>query len=205
MMARTRAAEIAREATRKELLNAALKVFGEKGYPAATISDIVGAAGVTQGTFYLYFKNKSEIFSELLREYRETMITGLVVAGLENVKTKEDWLQMADRVAEFLLDHIKIYGDIMRLFISEGATIGSEFHEDSSAFTVGIINQIKRMLEHGKKMGLLRDDIDIEAVALTDFGALKEAMSPSFFDDTSRHPEDIIPRVVRSQARLVLK
>jgi hypothetical protein len=93
----------------------------------------------------------------------------------------------------------------MRLFISEAATIGSEFHDDSSAFTVGVINQIKRMLEHGKKMGLLRDDIDIEAVALTNFGALKEAMSPSFFANTMRYPEDIIPRVVRSQARLVLK
>ena len=204
-MARTRAAEVARESTRKELLKAALEIFGEKGYPTTTISDIVGAAGVTQGTFYLYFKNKAEIFSELLRENREHMISGLVVAGLENVKTKEDWLQMADRVAEFLLDYIKIYGDIMRLFISEAATIGSEFHEDSNAFTVGIINQIKRMLEHGKKMELLRDDIDIEAVAITDFGALKEAMSPSFFDATLRHPEDIIPRVLRSQARLVLK
>ena len=204
-MARTRAAEVARESTRKELLKAALEIFGEKGYPTTTISDIVGAAGVTQGTFYLYFKNKADIFSELLRENREHMISGLVVAGLENVKTKEDWLQMADRVAEFLLDYIKIYGDIMRLFISEAATIGSEFHEDSNAFTVGIINQIKRMLEHGKKMELLRDDIDIEAVAITDFGALKEAMSPSFFDATLRHPEDIIPRVLRSQARLVLK
>ena len=204
-MARTRAAEVAREATRKDLLSAALEIFGEKGYPSTTISDIVGAAGVTQGTFYLYFKNKADIFSELLRENREHMISGLFVAGLENVKTKEDWLRMADRVAEFLLDYIKAHSDIMRLFISEAATIGSEFQDDSSAFTAGIINQLKRMLEHGKKMGLLRDDLDIEVVALADFGALKEAMSPSFFDNTTRYPEDIIPRMVRSQARLVLK
>ena len=34
-----------------------------KGYPAATISDIVSAAGVTQGTFYLYHRNKAAIFS----------------------------------------------------------------------------------------------------------------------------------------------
>ena len=204
-MARTRAAEVARESTRKELLNAALEIFGEKGYPTTTISDIVAAAGVTQGTFYLYFKNKAGIFSELLRENREHMISGLFVEGLENVKTKEDWLRMADRVAEFLLDYIKAHSDIMRLFISEAATIGSEFHDDSSAFTVGIIDQLKRMLEHGKKMDLLRDDLDVEVVALADFGALKEAMSPSFFDNTTRYPEDIIPRMVRSQARLVLK
>jgi len=83
-MARTKAAEIAREATRKELLGAALEIFGERGYATTTISDIVRAAGVTQGTFYLYFKNKADIFSELLKEYRTVMISGLVVAGLEN-------------------------------------------------------------------------------------------------------------------------
>jgi AcrR family transcriptional regulator len=204
-MARTKAAEIARQATRKELLGAALEIFGEKGYPATTIADIVSAAGVTQGTFYLYFKNKADIFSELLKEYREMMISGLVVFGLENVRTKDDWLRMADRVAEFLLDHIKTHGDFMRLFISEAATIGSEFDDDSDAFTTGMITQIKRMLEHGKKAGLLKEDLDVEAVALSDFGALKEAFRLSAFDDRSLDPADIIPRVVRSQARLALK
>lgn len=204
-MARTRAAEIARETTRKELLAAALETFGEKGYPTTTISDIVHAAGVTQGTFYLYFKNKADIFSELLREYREYMISGLIVVGLENVKTKEDWLNMADRVGEFLLDHIKTHGDYMRLFITEAGTIGSEFTDDSNAFTVGMINQIRRMIEHGKSVGLLRDDLDIEAVALSDFGALKEAIRQSCFDKCSGRPEDIIPRVIRSQAALELK
>ena len=86
-MARTRAAEIAREATREELLGAALEVFGEKGYAATTISDMVSAAGVTQGTFYLYFKNKADIFSELLDEYRTSMITGLLNTDFKAVKT----------------------------------------------------------------------------------------------------------------------
>lgn len=204
-MARTRAAEIAREVTRRELLDAALEVFGEKGYPTTTISDIVRAAGVTQGTFYLYFKNKADIFSELLKEYRNSMISGLFDVGLEKVKTREDWLKMADRVADFLLDHIRTHGDFMRLFLSEAATIGSEFHEDSNAYDAGMIREISRMLEHGKKIGLLRDNTDIDAVALSDFGALKEAFRQSCFDDRSRSPEDIIPRVVRSQAQLALK
>ena len=69
-------------------------------------------------------------FSELLNDYRQTMISGLVVFGLENVKTKEDWLRMADRIAEFLLDHIKEHGDFMRLFVSETNAIGSEFDDD---------------------------------------------------------------------------
>jgi AcrR family transcriptional regulator len=203
-MARTRAAEIAREATRRELLGAALEVFGEKGYPTTTISDIVGAAGVTQGTFYLYFTNKADIFSELLNEYRTMMISGLLNTDFKAVKTKNDWLKTADRVADFLVDHVETHGTFMRLFIAEAETIGSRFQGESYAFADGVIQEIGRMLSHGIRMGVLRR-VDIEAVALSAFGALKEAVRQSCFQDRSIEPEDSIPRVIRSLARLVLK
>ena len=203
-MARTRAAEIAREVTGRELLGAALAVFVEKGYPAATISDIVRAAGVTQGTFYLYYKNKAGIFSALLKEYRELMISGLFDVDLKSVRTKGDWLAVADAIAGFLLDHIETHGDFIRLFMAEATTIGSGFLEEANAFSAGITAEISRMLQHGIKMGLLRD-IDVEAVALSTFGALKEAVNQTCFGDVSKQPEDIIPRVIRSQAQLLLK
>ncbi|UCD57784.1 MAG: TetR/AcrR family transcriptional regulator [Candidatus Hydrogenedentota bacterium] len=203
-MARTRAAEIAREATKRELLGAALEVFVRKGYPATTISDIVRAAGVTQGTFYLYFRNKADIFSALLQEYRKLIISGLFDVDLEAVRTKQDWLRLADRISDFLLDHIKTHGDFIRLFVAEANTIGSGFLDEANAFSAGITEEIGRLLQHGIRMGLLRN-IDVEAVALADFGALKEAVHQSFFGDGLRRAEDIIPRVIRSQAELALK
>jgi AcrR family transcriptional regulator len=203
-MARTRAAEIAREVTSRELLGAALEVFVKKGYHASTIADIVATAGVTQGTFYLYYKNKNEIFSALLKEYRELMISELFGVDLETIKTKKDWERMADRIAEFLVDHIKTHGDFIRLFVAEASTIGSAFHEESDAFSTGIVSEISRLLLHGTKKNLLRK-IDIEAVALSAFGALKEAVNQSCFENGSKPPEDIIPRVIRSQTELLLK
>jgi AcrR family transcriptional regulator len=201
-MARTRAAEIAREITRRELLGAALAVFVEKGYPAATISDIVGAAGVTQGTFYLYFKNKADIFSAILQEYRHLIISGLFDVDLNSVRTAEDWLRMADRIAGFIILHIKTHGDFIRLFMAEAATIGSGFLDEANAFSAGITQEISRLLRHGMNMKLLRE-IDVDAAAVASMGALKEAIHRCFFG--SRDPHDIIPRVVRSQAQLLLK
>jgi AcrR family transcriptional regulator len=203
-MARTRAAEIAREATRGELLGAALEVFGQKGYAATTISDIVGAAGVTQGTFYLYFTNKADIFSELLDEYRTSMITGLSSTDLKTVKTKNDWLKMADHVADFLVDHVETHGTYMRLFIAEAETIGSRFADRSYAFADGVIQEIGRMLSHGIRRGLLRK-MDVDSIALSVFGALKEVVRQSCFQQRAIEPQEMIPRVIRSQARLVLK
>lgn len=51
---------------RDRLLTAAVEVFAAKGYTATRVSDIVGQAGVAQGTFYLYFRSKQAIFEELL-------------------------------------------------------------------------------------------------------------------------------------------
>ncbi|RJP73127.1 MAG: TetR/AcrR family transcriptional regulator [Candidatus Abyssobacteria bacterium SURF_17] len=195
---------MAREVTGRELLGAALEVFVEKGYHATTISDIVRAAGVTQGTFYLYFKNKADIFSALLEEYRTLIISGLFDVDVASVKTRDDWLRLSDRIAGFLLDHIKTHGEFMRLFIAETTTIGSCFVDEANAFSSGIMREICRLIEHGICLNLLRD-IDVEAVALSAFGALKEVVRQSCFDEGTASAEALIPRVIRSQAELLLK
>jgi AcrR family transcriptional regulator len=55
-------------ATRARLLEAAEGCFAELGYHAASVVKITEAAGVAQGTFYLYFASKKEIFDELVRD-----------------------------------------------------------------------------------------------------------------------------------------
>jgi AcrR family transcriptional regulator len=56
------------EATRRRILDAAEVVFGELGYYEASIAEITRRAGVAQGTFYIYFRTKREIFLELVRD-----------------------------------------------------------------------------------------------------------------------------------------
>lgn len=53
---------------RGQLLDAARQVFERHGYHAATVSDIVRAAGLSQGAFYLYFSDKKAIFAALQEE-----------------------------------------------------------------------------------------------------------------------------------------
>lgn len=54
--------------TRNKLLAAAESVFGEMGYERASIVEITRAAGVAQGTFYVYFPSKKAVFVELVWE-----------------------------------------------------------------------------------------------------------------------------------------
>lgn len=53
------------------LLRASAKVFHERGFHAARVSDIAREAGVAQGTFYLYFSNKQEAFHRLLEHFAQ--------------------------------------------------------------------------------------------------------------------------------------
>ncbi|MFB9950649.1 TetR/AcrR family transcriptional regulator [Rhizobium puerariae] len=56
------------EATRRAILAAAEMVIGRLGFNEASIGEITRVARVAQGTFYIYFKSKDEIFSELVAE-----------------------------------------------------------------------------------------------------------------------------------------
>ncbi|MDG0866703.1 TetR/AcrR family transcriptional regulator [Candidatus Lucifugimonas marina] len=71
---------------RKQILDAARGVFGEKGYESATVSDIVKRAGVAQGTFYLYFDSKKSVVVELARQPMDEMATRLqgILSGDES-------------------------------------------------------------------------------------------------------------------------
>ena len=65
------------EQTRRRLLEAAEEVFSRHGYHDASIVKITEAAGVAQGTFYLYFRTKARVFEELVddlnRRVRQAM------------------------------------------------------------------------------------------------------------------------------------
>jgi AcrR family transcriptional regulator len=70
--------------TKKKLIDAAIKVFSEKGYFNARVSDIVKEAGVAQGTFYIYFKSKEDAFLFIVN-----MITSEVYKIIEETKKLE--------------------------------------------------------------------------------------------------------------------
>lgn len=54
--------------TRRKLLEAAEEIFGDVGYHEASIVKITEAAGVAQGTFYLYFSSKQQVFEEVVAD-----------------------------------------------------------------------------------------------------------------------------------------
>lgn len=61
------------ERTRSRLLQAALDVFRKHAFHAARVSDICQAAGISQGAFYIYFRDKDDVAAELMKVLLERL------------------------------------------------------------------------------------------------------------------------------------
>ncbi|MFC4374770.1 TetR/AcrR family transcriptional regulator [Nocardia halotolerans] len=58
----------------EQILQAAARVFAERGYENATTNAIAAAAGISPGSLYQYFRNKDELAAALAELYRERLI-----------------------------------------------------------------------------------------------------------------------------------
>ena len=63
--------------TREMIFQAARKVFSEKGFHKAQIADIVKAAGISTGSIYAHFKDKRDLFEQIIRQTNEGLRTRL--------------------------------------------------------------------------------------------------------------------------------
>lgn len=59
-----------RDVRRREILEAAMRIFARRGYSAASMADITRESGLTRGGIYWHFSSKWEIFMEMFREHK---------------------------------------------------------------------------------------------------------------------------------------
>jgi AcrR family transcriptional regulator len=71
------------EATRHALLHAACKLFGEHGYAATSLDEIVAAAKVTKGAFYHHYAGKQELFAAVYEQVKREVSERVAAAFLE--------------------------------------------------------------------------------------------------------------------------
>ncbi len=71
------------EATRAALLAAARELFGERGYAATSLEDIVAQAGVTKGALYHHFQGKADLFQAVFEEVKREVSDKVVTVFLD--------------------------------------------------------------------------------------------------------------------------
>jgi AcrR family transcriptional regulator len=80
-----------KQQNRQSILDAARRVFAERGYDAATVRDIIRATPLAAGTFYNYFTSKEEVRRALKEEMAE-IVRPRLKDGREEASTAEEFL-----------------------------------------------------------------------------------------------------------------
>src|SRR6202140_4081424 len=89
--------ETARGTTKRErILRAAIEVFALNGYFNAKVSEIARAAGVADGTIYLYFDGKEDLLTSIFRDHTRNYLQSLE-RDVANVNRAEERVRIAIR------------------------------------------------------------------------------------------------------------
>ncbi len=103
--------------SRKKIINAAMDVFSGRGYAEANIREIAKKAGISIGSIYLYFKNKEELYKDIISDKRREM-AAMTEMTVEQAKSATEalsgflrlHLEYALKHKEFILLHIREHG-----------------------------------------------------------------------------------------------
>lgn len=170
---RTLRAATQRNERRKELLEVALSVFAQRGYHQTRISDIIEAAGVARGTFYLYFESKHAIFEALLDEVLQR-IRGSVIGVEVGPDAPPLRTQIHDTLVR-LLSLVRESPALSRLVLREAIGLDAEIDRKLESFYGELHRWLAESLGNGQKLGFL-GPFDPTLVAWCVLGAVERAL-----------------------------
>jgi TetR/AcrR family fatty acid metabolism transcriptional regulator len=154
----------------QKILQAAIKVFSEKGFYNSRVSEIAKEANVADGTIYLYFKNKDDILISLFEEE-----FGKVVRNMRAELSREkDALQ---KIKRFAITHLSIVShhphlaEVMGVEVRQSTKFMKEYVNQPF---IEYLNIIRSVVIEGQEKGLLRRDLTPGVMKRALFGALDE-------------------------------
>jgi AcrR family transcriptional regulator len=156
----TRRIKLVRGNREEEILEAAIKIFSEKGFSAATTSEIAKEAGVAEGTIFRYFKTKKDILIKVMTKVLEILGEKLIIERLTNLFEENKEKSERDILIIILKDRLEMfekYWDMIKIVATE-----MQFHEDlREAFMKSVVtkgkNVVETFLSTGVNKGVFRE------------------------------------------------
>ena len=160
----------AREQRRQQILQRARDVFARRGYHAAKIDDIVAAAGVARGTFYLYFHDKRSIFEELVSRFFQAI--AMAVTRIDVGQPLEPQVsENIRRVIDVFLDDPAM----AKILLADAIGLDVEFDRRLLAFYSDIEALLEGSLAEGQSVGIVRAS-NARVMAHFVLGGMKEVL-----------------------------
>ena len=157
----------------QRILEAAVRVFAEKGFYQSTISQIARKAGVADGTIYLYFKNKDDILVQFF-SYKATQVFDLF---REEVSKAENAVEKLRNLVRRHLDEFQRDKNMAIVYQAEthqNSRSAEPQIRDMSKMYLDIVSEI---VEQGQADGSMRKDLYLSLVKRFIVGAVDETIN----------------------------
>lgn len=184
------------EATRRALFTAARTVLRDHGYARATVAHIARAAGRAHGTFYLYFENKEDIYSQLL----EDMWSDLK-AQSRSVWRRDTPLESVRATVARYVSGFAENVDLWRL-LDEMSASNPRFMQSRDSYRRQFVQKIQRGIESSGPEARIAG---MQAVIVAELlaGMVDEACAALFLRGRSWSEEDLVDHIVTVWGRAV--
>jgi AcrR family transcriptional regulator len=153
---------------RAEVLDAATRVFHEKGYDATSIQDIADEVGILKGSIYYYISSKEDVLFELLKEVHEQALK----AVQEAIKADGDALvrirAFASTLAQFNAEHPQRMGIFLHDFRSLSEPRREEIVRERDRYD----RILRRLISQGQEQGVVCSDVDPKLATLAIMGMI---------------------------------
>lgn len=149
---------------RAEIVEAATRVFANKGYQSTTIADIAGELGIGHGTVYRYFEDKRDLFAAVIGDVVQK-ITGSLAGELPGATTLAEYRAQVERIGEALYALFTEHRELAQLAFVEAPAADADIAAQVDAAMQAFAQLTEAYLQHGASAGYLRADIDTRVVA----------------------------------------
>jgi AcrR family transcriptional regulator len=156
---------------KRQILEAAVRVFARDGYHTSRVGDVAAEAGVAHGLVYHYFPSKAALLEAVFHETWQGLLEEL--HRLES--SGEVAREQLRKVAAIVLRTWRRDPDLIRVLVREVAR--SPQLQDQAEAVGDVTEVIERIVARGQAAGELRSDLDPRLSAWVVWGALEELLT----------------------------
>jgi TetR/AcrR family fatty acid metabolism transcriptional regulator len=163
---------------RRQILDAAIRVFARQGFHSTRVSDIADEAGVAYGLVYHYFESKDQVLNELFSERWSLLLAAIEEADRDEASAREKLAA----VASFIVDSYRHDPDLMKVIVVEVTRAANSFGRTHLPEIRRAYEMIAKIVADGQDSGEFRADVDPFFASMWFYGAIEQLLSAWVFD-----------------------
>ena len=153
---------------KEAIYQAAVKIFGEKGFGNSSLDEIAQRAGVAKGTIFYYFKTKDALFSALVAEGVNILSAEMSKISSQEIAAKKKMEQVIDYHFLFFKKH----SDFCLMLLGQLGNFQKRWLESTILIQEQYLSSLVLLINDAKKEKLISKDMDTKAISISLFSLL---------------------------------